>query len=593
MFVPAITRHDRLEQTVKYLNRLGFRSEPNWENSFCWFGTLQISKGRFIKFRFLIEDLDFIKLPQIYLLNPLPNWLEKYLPIAHIDAFNTDIHNESHVGVCFSLPDRNELPRIKPIAIIKFALRQVRKTILDQIESRDFAQEERYREIEAIWYSLFQKQVITTFNESKVEEHIHEPWWIPLRYRDTNNLQVFTCITQHGKLRQPVYFVRVSNPKIPSLNSLFCGSNFSGSLYTFFNWLNDWDHLACNKLFMHIAYQLYINSEKSEFIFNRFLALAIICNNTIIPVYFDISNVSPSKLVKLAKSNVAVKQANWMRNIHMNIGIGEYQSNLYTVNRNMLELNQPVLSDKKILLVGCGAIGGYLANSLAKIGAGATDSSTLVLVDFDNLEIENVGRHLLGAKDVGKNKAIALQQYITEQLPTFNIEAIAESVLLQSKYNLSDFDLIVDATGKIEVSEALNERWHEIDNQNRPPMLHTWIYGNGECVQSLFVSSNTDYACFSCIRHSGNKHINPNFAPLGLDYQTVRAFQACSDFTPFSVSASLSAASLATDVVLDWLRGDVSPTYRTRYSERWNGVRIDSTNLAKQWTCAYCSQAPC
>ena len=54
-----------------------------------------------------------------------------------------------------------------------------------------------------------------------------------------------------------------------------------------------------------------------------------------------------------------------------------------------------------------------------------------------------------------------------------------------------------------------------------------------------------------------------------------RSFMACADFTPFAVSASMSAAALTIDMILDWLQGDVSPRYRTRYTEKWMGEKIE------------------
>jgi hypothetical protein len=57
-------------------------------------------------------------------------------------------------------------------------------------------------------------------------------------------------------------------------------------------------------------------------------------------------------------------------------------------------------STKKIVLVGCGALGSHVAHFLAKSGVGH-----LVLIDDQYLSWDNIGRHLLGALFVMKNKA--------------------------------------------------------------------------------------------------------------------------------------------------------------------------------------------
>lgn len=63
-------------------------------------------------------------------------------------------------------------------------------------------------------------------------------------------------------------------------------------------------------------------------------------------------------------------------------------------------------------LVGCGAIGGYLARGLAQAGFGS-----LVLVDHDRLKAANLGRHVLGAEWIGRSKAAALAEQFARDFP--------------------------------------------------------------------------------------------------------------------------------------------------------------------------------
>lgn len=66
-----------------------------------------------------------------------------------------------------------------------------------------------------------------------------------------------------------------------------------------------------------------------------------------------------------------------------------------------------------VLIVGAGAVGGFLAEELARIGC-----SPLRLVDPDILAVENIVRHPLGAQALGQPKASALAQKIRQDLPT-------------------------------------------------------------------------------------------------------------------------------------------------------------------------------
>ncbi|WP_225850237.1 ThiF family adenylyltransferase [Streptomyces sp. HPF1205] len=64
------------------------------------------------------------------------------------------------------------------------------------------------------------------------------------------------------------------------------------------------------------------------------------------------------------------------------------------------------------LIVGAGAVGGFLAEELARIGF-----SPLRLVDPDTLAVENLVRHPLGASALGRPKAPALAEKIRRDFP--------------------------------------------------------------------------------------------------------------------------------------------------------------------------------
>lgn len=74
-------------------------------------------------------------------------------------------------------------------------------------------------------------------------------------------------------------------------------------------------------------------------------------------------------------------------------------------DRYIVERNIPghkTFADRKIALVGCGTIGGYLADLLVRAG-GAMGSGELVLIDNQKLAPGNIGRHRLGINRLEKN----------------------------------------------------------------------------------------------------------------------------------------------------------------------------------------------
>ncbi|WP_269449326.1 ThiF family adenylyltransferase [Halomonas sp. R57-5] len=63
-------------------------------------------------------------------------------------------------------------------------------------------------------------------------------------------------------------------------------------------------------------------------------------------------------------------------------------------------------------IVGCGAIGGFLARGLAQAGV-----DSLTLVDFDEIRPQNLGRHVLGSEWLGWRKADAMSAQIRRDFP--------------------------------------------------------------------------------------------------------------------------------------------------------------------------------
>jgi len=100
------------------------------------------------------------------------------------------------------------------------------------------------------------------------------------------------------------------------------------------------------------------------------------------------------------------------------------------------------LKDRRITLVGCGAIGGYLAQALLKLGAGSGTGS-LTLIDPDELGPGNLGRHFLGMDSLYKPKAVALRETLIRQFPHARIDPEPRRAAYPSDIA---GDLVIDAT---------------------------------------------------------------------------------------------------------------------------------------------------
>ncbi|MER2165809.1 ThiF family adenylyltransferase [Stenotrophomonas sp.] len=222
-------------------------------------------------------------------------------------------------------------------------------------------------------------------------------------------------------------------------------------------------------------------------------------------------------------------------------------------------LSFPSLKDKRIVLIGCGAIGGYLAEGLVRLGAG-TGTGELTLVDPDVLAPGNLGRHALGMNALKQPKVSALASRLDLEFPHARVTPRNRSTRLPADLV---GDLVINATGEEALSEAINFHRLELPEYRRPPTLHVWVTGEGACVQGLWVDEQK-YACFRCLRRNDTKR-SKRF-DLGLGDDGLRVL-GCTAFTPYAVSAPMGAAALALDMVAAWMSGDVSPRFRTRAVE--------------------------
>ena len=133
-------------------------------------------------------------------------------------------------------------------------------------------------------------------------------------------------------------------------------------------------------------------------------------------------------------------------------------------DRYLAERNLPgskTLAGLKVGLVGCGTIGGYLAEMLAKAGAG-TIGGKLTLVDMGSLEPGNLGRHRLGFDALIKKKAEAMCDELRRVAPGIDAAAVVGDV---KAANMGPLDLLIDATGEQGLTDWLT--WKYADKGKR------------------------------------------------------------------------------------------------------------------------------
>lgn len=214
---------------------------------------------------------------------------------------------------------------------------------------------------------------------------------------------------------------------------------------------------------------------------------------------------------------------------------------------------QTTLSGKRIGMIGCGTIGGFLAEMLVKSGAGTGDGE-LLLIDNDTLMPQNLGRHRLGFNHLFQGKATAVAKELGSAMPTAKVTPFSSDA---KDVNLAGLDLIIDATGE----EAFG---HWLAKAASCPTLHVWIEGAGVAVRTL-IKQRPEQGCYRCLT-AANKL--GELLPVIGGVPPIFAGQGCEGvYVPFPASVSIQAAALALDTALVWVAGKPWPALSTRWTD--------------------------
>ena len=112
------------------------------------------------------------------------------------------------------------------------------------------------------------------------------------------------------------------------------------------------------------------------------------------------------------------------------------------------------LRSSRILVVGCGGLGGFLIEYLARMGAGA-----ITAVDGDVFCESNLNRQLLSnVHNIGENKALAAAGRVREINPDVRVRAVPEFFSEENADELmTDADIVMDALDNVSSRHLLED----------------------------------------------------------------------------------------------------------------------------------------
>lgn len=379
------------------------------------------------------------------------------------------------------------------------------------------------------------------------------------------------------KNKNDIFVLQTNDSNNPNFSELFKSGKVT--VQSFLDFIQKWDSCAYKKLEEHLN---HINKKHKKEPIN----ILINWENKLMGLSFEWNDYQ-HKVLK----NFLDKQYLTQKVVFYTVNLIDFKASIL---RNLPSKSQNGLLGKKVFQVGLGAVGGYIADSLIKIGAGIDDEFTII--DNDIFSVDNVGRHLLGMEYIGESKSKAFKGYAQKQ--AFNqLKQLNTKFDNIGNYSFQYFvnnpvDLIIDATGSIEVQEYLNELVQQIPLKFRPNLLHLWIFGNGECVQGFWRDAklqNHQGGCIQCLGTSGNG-LSENTLPIR-DLNKEQRFGACSAFTPYAVSGGMMASSLGINMILEWLETDmVKNNYQTRYNSEYQDEKINDMVIMADENCPYCGE---
>lgn len=210
----------------------------------------------------------------------------------------------------------------------------------------------------------------------------------------------------------------------------------------------------------------------------------------------------------------------------------------FLVRRTAGEVTDAV-KNLNVVVVGCGALGATVAMLLAQAGV-----RKMSLIDGDTLTYQNIGRHILGAHYIGRNKAEALRDEINARYVDYSILAFASKWQLARERNVRLFekaDLVISATGDW-ISEAeLNAL---LEAAEVPPTIFAWLERYGVAGHATFVSAD------SSLQWALNEYGEAMCQVAKVPGDTSREAACGAFYQPFSAAASAEVAAMTVSLAI-------------------------------------------
>jgi len=158
------------------------------------------------------------------------------------------------------------------------------------------------------------------------------------------------------------------------------------------------------------------------------------------------------------------------------------------------------VGNKKIVIVGCGSVGGRIAELLVTSGI-----KELYLIDGDKVDSENIYRQVHETQYIGISKVDSLKVQLEKRYPYLTIHT-SNAFINDLSSNIVGYDAIVDATGSPTINRIFTRNHRQIQSTEKPYLLTVWLEVLGLGGHAV-LSKGRDKGCLCCLYHRDNTEI--------------------------------------------------------------------------------------
>lgn len=418
---------------------------------------------------------------------------------------------------------------------------------------------------ESEWSNGHSRKEYITINSSKDNEISKLSQWLKQRGLDTKSIQQ-APITSHFIPMRPSQLAGVPWPP--------------ASFRDVLTWLTNVDHNARDRM---IDALMTAKMKRNIFLLHverqDMLAFYVEINHSILGLHRN-HKQKRRKSIRALVSQLGSKQ----------VALDFKRLNVIKADRDtLLSRNLPRpgvgnLSDKRIALIGCGTIGGYLADLLLRSGAGCGEHF-LDLYDDDDYKPHNFGRHVLTAHNFGRYKADALADSLMSSVHMAkHVRGITTQFPITPEV-ISNYNIVIDTTGRPPVSKRLASVVRSMQDKQRPILIHAFNDGNGRASKILVDNGSCCYGCMVTDHAEYRNGIDLRFESV--DQESERNISCGSTYTPYDAAVSHITAALAQMAVLNTLEPVTPWTYNEHMLD---GSRSRKPRFQKrQLDCSICA----